>query len=78
MKNAGKEGRKVTHNYNRLIGKIAEVCGTRAEFAKRLDMAAGTLTNKLAGRTDFTQGEIDAACELLGINKRDIPAYFFA
>ncbi len=78
MKIQGKGVERMTRNYNRLIGKIAEVCRTRAKYAEQLGIAEGTLTNKLAGRTDFTQSEIDKSCEILNINKIDIPVYFFS
>ena len=77
MKNNRKGGQEMTYNYNRLRGKIAEICGTKSEFAKRLGIASATLYAKLHNQTDFTQSEICKSCEILGIDFTDVPRYFF-
>ena len=63
--------------YNKLRGKIREVCGTQDEFGKAIGMSHMVLVNRLNGKTNFRQDEILAACNVLRIPQREIPAYFF-
>lgn len=65
-------------DYSKLKGKIREVCKTQSIFAKKLGMSSASLSSKLNNNTEFTQSEINVASIVLGINKRDIPDYFFA
>ena len=65
-------------DYNKLLGKITEVCGTRKAFAAAMEMGFDTLSNKLNGKSAFTSDEIYKAVKLLKIKNSDIPAYFFA
>lgn len=65
------------YDYRKLIGKIAEVTGTKADFAVAIGMNRATLTQKLNNRVAFSQQEIDRACSVLGIEVSDIPVYFF-
>lgn len=67
----------MSYDYRKLKGKIVEVFGTQTEFAKQLGIGRTTLNSKLNNLTEFTQKEIQKACELLGINKEEISVYFF-
>ena len=65
------------YNYQKLNGRIAEIIGTKTDFADRIGMNRATLTQKLMNRTSFTQDEIDRACDVLMIPPEEIPIYFF-
>lgn len=67
----------MSFNYNKLKGKIREVFGTQAELAIALGISKTSLNLKLNNHFEFSQNEIDKACNALGINKCDIPEYFF-
>lgn len=64
-------------DYSKLKGKIKEVFGTQSAFAKAMGLSGVSLSSKLNNLTDFTQSEINKACELLGISFEFIPVYFF-
>lgn len=73
-----KEVYYMPRNYNKLIGKIVEVFGTRAVFARQMNWSERTCSLKLNGKVDWRQDEMVKACDLLGIQHIDIPDYFFA
>ena len=64
------------YDYSKLRGKIVEVYGKAAPFAKAMKLSERTLSLKLNNKVYWKQPEI--ACTLLGIPGSDIPAYFFA
>lgn len=64
-------------NYNKLRGKIREVCGTQDVFAEKLGMGRVSLSQRLNNILEFSQQEIYKACEILGIPMCEITIYFF-
>ena len=68
---------KIKFDYSKLKGKIKEKCDSQKVFAEHLGITEGTLTSKLQGYTYFTQEEIMASVDILGINPETISAYFF-
>lgn len=72
-----KSGEKVSFQYNKLRGRIKEICGTNEEFAKRMELSVATISMKLNNKSQWTQPEIFKAVSVLSINSSDIPAYFF-
>lgn len=64
-------------NYNKLKGRIKEMCGTQDEFATRLGIGRVSLSQRLNNQLEFTQDEMFRACDVLEIDKVDIPIYFF-
>ena len=64
-------------DYAKLKGKIVEVFGNRAEFAKRIGMSKTTISHKLSGKRCWTQPEIMKASIALNIEAEEIPDYFF-
>ena len=64
-------------NYDKLKGRIREVCKTQYNFAQKLGISSTSLSSKLNNNTEFTQSEMNLASIVLGINKQDIPEYFF-
>lgn len=65
------------YEYGKLRGKIKEVCGTQDSFSKELGIGKVSLSQRLNSRAEFSQGEILAACDILGIRREEIPVYFF-
>lgn len=64
-------------DYSKLRGKIKEVFGTQDAFAETIGIGRVSLSQRLTGKLDFTQNEINSACDALGLDKSDIPVYFF-
>lgn len=67
---------KKVFDYSKLRGKIKEVFGTQAKFAKAMGMSTVTLSAKLNGTVQFTAPEMNKACEVLGVSVEFIPLYF--
>lgn len=65
-------------DYSKLLGRIREYGYTQEEFALAIGISATTLSLKLNGKAFFTQREMDRACAVLGIDKTEVGAYFFA
>lgn len=65
------------YNYSKLLGRITEKCGTQAKFAESVGLSERSISLKLNGKVAWKQPEISKACEVLGINACQIPAYFF-
>lgn len=64
-------------NYQKLKGKIIEVCGTQEEFAKKIGIGRVSLSKRMTGQIDFSQQEIFKACSVLGIELNNLSEYFF-
>lgn len=64
-------------DYRKLRGKIKEVFGTQEEFAKSMGIGKSTLSEKLNNNFQWTQFEINKACELLEIPDGEVTLYFF-
>lgn len=65
-------------SYPKLRGKIREVYGVQADFARAMGKDPSTISAKLSKKTDWTSEEIELACSLLSIPLSDVGAYFFA
>lgn len=63
--------------YNKLRGKIKEVCGTQDVFAEKIGIGRVSLSQRLNNQLEFTQNEIYKACDILRIDLEDVSAYFF-
>lgn len=64
-------------NYSKLRGKIKELYKTQADFANALNMGTVTLSARLNNYVEWNQSEILKAVELLRIDVKEIPEYFF-
>lgn len=64
-------------SYAKLRGKIKEKYGTQHCFALAMKMDKSTLSLKLSGKSEWSRGEIEKACELLGICIEEVYEYFF-
>ena len=67
----------MAYDYSKLLGRIVEKYGSQTRFAVAFGMSERSLSLKLNGQRTFKQTDISKACELLGIEGSDIPAYFF-
>lgn len=65
------------YDYSKLSGKIVEVYGTQARFAEAMGLSERSISLKLNGKVPWKQPEIVRACEMLGIELTEMPAYFF-
>ncbi len=68
----------MSFQYNKLRGRIVEICGSQAEFAKRVGQSEQIVSAKLSGNSAFTQENIIAWCTVLDIDQNDIGNYFFS
>ena len=66
------------YSYNKLRGRIVEKYGTQEKFAEALDVSKQMVSMKMTGRSSFSQKDILAWCDLLGIQHDQISEYFFA
>ena len=64
-------------SYNKLRGRIVEICGTQTEFSKRVGQSEQIISAKLSGNSAFTQDNIIAWSKILDIDQSDIGSYFF-
>lgn len=62
---------------SKLAGKIVEICGTRQEFGKKMNMAPGTLAARLKGN-GWRRDEMIKCAEVLKLTEADFNAIFFA
>lgn len=67
----------MAYDYSLLLKKIKEVYGSQAVFAIAMKLSERTMSLKLNNKKDWKQGEIKKACEILLINREEIPEYFF-
>jgi hypothetical protein len=68
---------EMIRKYAKLDGLIVERYGTRGKFADDLGVTLTTLGRKINGKSAWKPKEIERSCDLLKIDKLDIPAYFF-
>ena len=68
----------MVRDYSNLVGQIYWKFGSKSKFADEMGISRLTLDKKLSSKTDWTQSEIRKACEILDIEKKKIPDYFFA
>lgn len=67
----------MAYDYRKLRGKIKEICGTQDTFAEKIGLGRVTLSQRLNNQSEFSQDEIYRACDVLGLEKEEIPSYFF-
>ena len=64
--------------YNKLRGRIVEKYGTQDRFRKELGISSTAMSNKMRGKTGFSQSDIITWCSLLDIELEDVGSYFYA
>ena len=67
----------MAYDYRKLRGRIKEKCGTQDNFSALLGLGRVSLSQRLNNQSEFSQDEIFKACDVLEINREDIPEYFF-
>ncbi len=67
----------MNYNYRKLKGRIKEQFETQENFARAMGMSSAALSARLNNVNDFSQSEIDHACQLLKIPDERIRPYFF-
>ena len=65
------------YDYSKLIGEIIAKYKSKLQFADIIGVTYPTLLAKLQSKGSFTQREIELCVEKLGIERKDISAYFF-
>ena len=73
-----KGGETLEFDYSKLRGRIKELFGTQGDFAKAVGINKGLLSRTLNNSREFSQKEINKACEVLRLSPEQIPLYFFA
>lgn len=74
----GTKNRMETREHQKLRGKIIELFGSQGAFAKAIGKTEQSVTAKLNGRTQFSQGDIIEWSNALLIGVDDVGSYFFA
>lgn len=64
-------------DYSKLIGRIIEKFGTRAAFARAMNMKTETLSRRLNNKTPWNVDEYIKASALLDILPNEMGTYFF-
>ena len=67
----------MSNDYSKLLGRITEKFGTQAEFANAMGVSERSISLKLNNKVSWKDNEISKAVEILEVNPKDIPAYFF-
>lgn len=63
--------------YAKLRGRIVEKFGTQDAFREQVGISKTAMSNKLTGKTGFSQDDIVKWCKLLSIDLQNIGDYFF-
>lgn len=65
------------YDYSKLRAKTIEAGKTNADVAALAGMTPSTYSQKLTGKSQFSQDQIVAIIAGLDLTPQDIPAYFF-
>lgn len=68
---------EIRFKYSKLKGRTVEMGKTDKDVANVAYMSPSTYSQKLNGKSFFTQDQICRICQFLEIEPLDIPAYFF-
>lgn len=63
--------------YRKLRYRISELFLTQTAFAMAIGLSRNTITNKLMGKSKFSQADIEKWAKLLRIDRKDFGEYFF-
>lgn len=64
-------------NYQKLRGLIREKGYTQRDVAEVIGVTAGTLSDKLNNKANFSTSEVNSICRMLDIANEEIGVYFF-
>lgn len=65
------------YGYDKLRGRIVEKYGSQNRFAAVLKVNNINVSNRMTGKTGFSQEDIEEWSRLLDIDPEDYGAYFF-
>lgn len=65
-------------NYNLLNNRIAQVCGSQQEFARRLGISFEELQERMSGTEGFLASEIKRGIEILSIPINQAVSFYFS
>jgi hypothetical protein len=64
-------------DYRKLRGRIVEIYGTQAEFAKAIGISNRTVSLKMNNKVRISQDEVVNWSKKLNIDSKEITDYFF-
>ncbi len=64
-------------NYNLLNNRIAQVCGSQQEFARRLGISFEELQERMSSTEGFSASEIKKGIEILSIPANQANRFYF-
>ena len=67
----------MSFDYRKLRGKIREVCGTQYKFSTAVKLSGASVSAKLNNKVQWSQTEINKACNVLDIPDSEMATYFF-
>lgn len=67
----------MAYRYDKLRGRIVEKFGSQSNFAKALETTTITVSNRMTGKTGFSQEDIELWSQMLDIEQSEYGAYFF-
>lgn len=67
----------MSFEYSKLLGRITEKFGSQLNFSNAMKISERSISLKLNNRVPWKQTEIIQAINLLDLEKKDIPEYFF-
>lgn len=65
------------YDYSLLAGKVKEFFGTQCAFSDAIALSERSVSLKMQGKISWKQSEIEKICEVLRLERMDIPVYFF-
>ena len=66
------------YEYRKLRGRVVEKYGTFEAFAKSINRSKVSVSNKMRGKSGFSQKDIELWGNALGIKVTEYDNYFFA
>lgn len=69
--------KNIEFDRSKLRGRIKEILGSEQIYQKKMNFSDHKRNSRLNGETYFNQDEIIKSCEILLIEPKDIPDYFF-
>lgn len=68
----------MAYTYNRLRGRIIEKFGTQGKFAEAIGRSRVSVSEKMTGKSGFSQKDIELWSDKLDIKSEDIGLFYFA
>lgn len=63
--------------YRKLKGRIIELYGSQAAFAKDIGLSCNSISKKLNRKTEFSQSDVEKWAGILKISRQDYGEYFY-